>query len=159
MLPTLPPKRMQGADRELVHQGPQEGPERFLNLVAQHPPLCEDSLLKLFLSFSGPEVQNKLKGLAQCLGDEFVNFSRRPGPRTSYWLTSTLSLPSDGSSSGTPTTASRSSATGPSRWQPVLCTDLLIFGKALSVLGSDITPLVVSRRPPGPPCTAQHGAP
>lgn len=41
------------ADREFIEER-RRALKRFLNLVARHPPLCEDVLLKLFLSFSGP---------------------------------------------------------------------------------------------------------
>uniref|UniRef100_G1SXQ2 PX domain-containing protein n=1 Tax=Oryctolagus cuniculus TaxID=9986 RepID=G1SXQ2_RABIT len=55
LVPALPPKRMLGADRECI-EGCRRALKRFLNLVAQHPPLCEDGLPQLFLCFSGPDV-------------------------------------------------------------------------------------------------------
>ncbi|KAB0403457.1 hypothetical protein E2I00_001906 [Balaenoptera physalus] len=72
MVPALPPKRMLGADREFI-EARRRALKRFINLVARHPPFSEDVVLKLFLSFSGPDVQNKLKESAQCVGDEFMN--------------------------------------------------------------------------------------
>ncbi|TKC49775.1 hypothetical protein EI555_002496 [Monodon monoceros] len=72
MVPALPPKRMLGADREFI-EARRRALKRFINLVARHPPFSEDVVLKLFLSFSGPDVQNKLKECAQCVGDEFMN--------------------------------------------------------------------------------------
>ncbi|KAJ6640474.1 hypothetical protein lerEdw1_013701 [Lerista edwardsae] len=71
MLPALPPKRMLGADREFIETR-RRALKRFINLVARHPPFSEDVLLKLFLSFSGSDVQNKLRELVQCVGDEFM---------------------------------------------------------------------------------------
>ncbi|EPY89346.1 hypothetical protein CB1_000114011 [Camelus ferus] len=72
MVPALPPKRMLGADREFI-EARRRALKRFINLVARHPPFSEDVVLKLFLSFTGPDVQNKLKESAQYVGDEFVN--------------------------------------------------------------------------------------
>ncbi|EGV95799.1 Sorting nexin-8 [Cricetulus griseus] len=72
MVPALPPKRVLGADREFI-EGRRRALKRFINLVARHPPFSEDVLLKLFLSFSGSDVQHKLKEAAQGVGDEFTN--------------------------------------------------------------------------------------
>ncbi|XP_039327351.1 sorting nexin-8-like isoform X2 [Saimiri boliviensis] len=72
MVPALPPKRMLGADREFI-EARRRALKRFVNLVARHPLFSKDVLLKLFLSFSGSDVQNKLKESAQCVGDEFMN--------------------------------------------------------------------------------------
>ncbi|KAM8765076.1 sorting nexin-8 [Rhynchonycteris naso] len=72
MVPALPPKRMLGADREFIETR-RRALKRFINLVARHPPFSEDVVLKLFLSFSGPDVQSRLKESAQCVGDEFLN--------------------------------------------------------------------------------------
>ncbi|PNI35144.1 SNX8 isoform 6, partial [Pan troglodytes] len=72
MVPALPPKRMLGADREFI-EARRRALKRFVNLVARHPLFSEDVVLKLFLSFSGSDVQNKLKESAQCVGDEFLN--------------------------------------------------------------------------------------
>nr|XP_035147776.2 LOW QUALITY PROTEIN: sorting nexin-8-like [Callithrix jacchus] len=72
MVPALPPKRMLGADREFI-EARRRALKRFVNLVARHPLFSEDVVLKLFLSFSGSDVQNKLKESAQCVGDEFMN--------------------------------------------------------------------------------------
>ncbi|NXX71420.1 SNX8 protein, partial [Spizella passerina] len=71
MVPALPPKRVLGADREFI-ESRRRALKRFINLVARHPPFSEDVLLKLFLSFSGSDVQNKLRELVQGVGDEFV---------------------------------------------------------------------------------------
>ncbi|KAG8509947.1 Sorting nexin-8 [Galemys pyrenaicus] len=72
MVPSLPPKRMLGADREFI-EARRRALKRFINLVARHPRFSEDAILKLFLSFGGSDVQNKLKESAQCVGDEFMN--------------------------------------------------------------------------------------
>ncbi|XP_005883438.1 PREDICTED: sorting nexin-8 [Myotis brandtii] len=72
MVPALPPKRMLGADREFI-EARRRALKRFINLVARHPPFSEDEVLRLFLCFSGPDVQSKLKESAQCVGDEFLN--------------------------------------------------------------------------------------
>ncbi|KAJ8792720.1 hypothetical protein J1605_019540 [Eschrichtius robustus] len=66
------PRVLRPADREFI-EARRRALKRFINLVARHPPFSEDVVLKLFLSFSGPDVQNKLKESAQCVGDEFMN--------------------------------------------------------------------------------------
>ncbi|XP_006889797.1 PREDICTED: sorting nexin-8 [Elephantulus edwardii] len=72
MVPALPPKRMLGADREFI-EARRRALKRFINLVARHPCFSEDVLLQLFLSFSGSDVQNKLKETVQAIGDEFLH--------------------------------------------------------------------------------------
>ncbi|XP_060029144.1 sorting nexin-8 isoform X2 [Erinaceus europaeus] len=71
MVPALPPKRMLGADREFI-EARRRALTRFINLVARHPRFCEDALLKLFLSFGGPDVQHRLRESTQGAGDEFL---------------------------------------------------------------------------------------
>ncbi|KAK2106736.1 sorting nexin, partial [Saguinus oedipus] len=60
MVPALPPKRMLSADRECM-EARRRALKRFVSLVARDPLSYEDVVLKLFLSFSGSDVQNKLK--------------------------------------------------------------------------------------------------
>lgn len=67
-----PATQENAGSRQGVHRSQEESPEALVNLVARHP-YSEDVVLKLFLSFSGSDVQNKLKESAQCVGDEFMN--------------------------------------------------------------------------------------
>uniref|UniRef100_A0AAA9RX61 Sorting nexin-8 n=1 Tax=Bos taurus TaxID=9913 RepID=A0AAA9RX61_BOVIN len=178
MVPALPPKRMLGADREFI-EARRRALKRFINLVARHPPFSEDTILKLFLSFSGPDVQNKLKESAQCLGDEFMNC--RLAARAKAWsparwtelllLLSVISWMAVPSGDDRPCLPPRQDFL-PADIQTQFAmsrelirniynsfhklrdraermvsraidnaADLLIFGKELSALGSDTTPL------------------
>ncbi|KAK1343625.1 hypothetical protein QTO34_016405 [Cnephaeus nilssonii] len=84
MVPALPPKRMLGADREFI-EARRRALKRFINLVARHPPFAEDEVLRLFLSFGGPDVQSKLKESAQCVGDEFLNCKLATRAKVLVW--------------------------------------------------------------------------
>ncbi|MBN3271548.1 SNX8 protein, partial [Polyodon spathula] len=77
MVPALPPKRMlkgvltSTTDREFI-EGRRRALRRFINLVARHPFFSEDGLIKIFLTFSGSDVQNKLRESFKTAGDEFM---------------------------------------------------------------------------------------
>ncbi|XP_048348439.1 sorting nexin-8 isoform X2 [Sphaerodactylus townsendi] len=143
MVPALPPKRMLGADREFI-EARRRALKRFISLVARHPPFSEDVLLKLFLSFSGSDVQNKLKELVQGVGDEFMIC--KFATQAKDFLPADLQLQFAASRElirnvynsfyklrdRTERIAARAVDNA---------ADLLIFGKELSALGSDTTPL------------------
>ncbi|XP_048846234.1 sorting nexin-8a [Brienomyrus brachyistius] len=80
MVPALPPKRMlkgvltSTSEREFI-EGRRRALGRFINLVARHPLFSEDELLKTFLTFSGSDVQNKLREIFRRTGDEFMSCS------------------------------------------------------------------------------------
>lgn len=143
MVPALPPKRMLGADREFI-EGRRRALKRFLNLVARHPPLCEDGLLQLFLCFGGPDVQNKLKGSVQCLGDEFMSCELAARAKdflpadihAQFAVSRELIRNIYNSFHKLRDRAERMAARAVDN-----AADLLIFGKELSALGSDTTPL------------------
>ncbi|XP_040845900.1 sorting nexin-8 [Ochotona curzoniae] len=143
MVPALPPKRMLGADREFIEER-RRALKRFLNLVARHPPLCEDVLLKLFLSFSGPDVQSQLRGSAQCLGDEFLSCELAARAKdflpadihAQFAISRELIRNIYNSFHKLRDRAERMAARAVDN-----AADLLIFGKELSALGSDTTPL------------------
>ncbi|MGH0122319.1 UNVERIFIED_CONTAM: hypothetical protein FKN15_003110 [Acipenser sinensis] len=77
MVPALPPKRMlkgvltSTTDREFI-EGRRRALRRFVNLVARHPFFSEDGLIKIFLTFNGSDVQNKLRESFKTAGDEFM---------------------------------------------------------------------------------------
>ncbi|XP_028905416.1 sorting nexin-8 isoform X2 [Ornithorhynchus anatinus] len=143
MVPALPPKRMLGADREFIETR-RRALKRFINLVARHPPFSEDVILKLFLSFSGSDVQNKLKESAQCVGDEFMICKLAtqakdflPADIQAQFAASRELIRNIYNSfyklrDRAERIASRAIDNA---------ADLLIFGKELSALGSDTTPL------------------
>ncbi|XP_048186262.1 sorting nexin-8 isoform X3 [Perognathus longimembris pacificus] len=143
MVPALPPKRMLGADREFI-EGRRRALKRFINLVARHPPFSDDVILKLFLSFSGSDVQNKLKEAAQCVGDEFMNCKLAARAKdflpadiqTQFAMSRELIRNIYNSFYKLRDRAERMASRAIDN-----ASDLLIFGKELSALGSDTTPL------------------
>ncbi|XP_008849627.1 sorting nexin-8 isoform X1 [Nannospalax galili] len=143
MVPALPPKRVLGADREFI-EGRRRALKRFINLVARHPPFSEDTLLKLFLSFSGPDLQHKLKETAQCVGDEFMNCKLAASAKdflpadiqTQFAMSRELIRNIYNSFYKLRDRAERIASRAIDN-----AADLLIFGKELSALGSDTTPL------------------
>uniref|UniRef100_A0A4X1TIY8 Sorting nexin-8 n=1 Tax=Sus scrofa TaxID=9823 RepID=A0A4X1TIY8_PIG len=143
MVPALPPKRMLGADREFI-EARRRALKRFINLVARHPPFSEDVVLKLFLSFSGPDVQNKLKESAQCVGDEFMNCKLAARAKdflpadiqTQFAVSRELIRNIYNSFYKLRDRAERMVSRAIDN-----AADLLVFGKELSALGSDTTPL------------------
>ncbi|XP_069425733.1 sorting nexin-8 isoform X5 [Ovis canadensis] len=143
MVPALPPKRMLGADREFI-EARRRALKRFINLVARHPPFSEDAVLKLFLSFSGPDVQNKLRESAQRVGDEFMNCRLAARAKdflpadiqTQFAMSRELIRNIYNSFHKLRDRAERMVSRAIDN-----AADLLIFGKELSALGSDTTPL------------------
>ncbi|XP_044768119.1 sorting nexin-8-like, partial [Neomonachus schauinslandi] len=143
MVPALPPKRVLGADREFI-EARRRALRRFINLVARHPPFSEDVALRLFLSFSGPDVQNKLKESAQCVGDEFMNCKLAPRAKdflpadiqTQLAVSRELIRNICNSFHRLRDRAERIASRAVDN-----AADLLVFGKELSALGSDTTPL------------------
>nr|XP_033819230.1 sorting nexin-8 [Geotrypetes seraphini]XP_033819232.1 sorting nexin-8 [Geotrypetes seraphini]XP_033819233.1 sorting nexin-8 [Geotrypetes seraphini]XP_033819234.1 sorting nexin-8 [Geotrypetes seraphini]XP_033819235.1 sorting nexin-8 [Geotrypetes seraphini] len=143
MVPELPPKRMLGADREFI-ESRRRALKRFINLVARHPFFWDDVALKIFLAFSGSDIQNKLQECIQGVGDEFMTckFATRakdflPTDIQSQFATSRELIRNIFNSfyklrDRAERLASRSVDNA---------TDLLVFGKELSALGSDTTPL------------------
>lgn len=131
------------ADREFI-EGRRRALKRFINLVARHPPFSEDVLLKLFLSFSGSDVQHKLKEAAQCVGDEFMNCKLAARAKdflpadiqTQFAMSRELIRNVYNSFYKLRDRAERIASRAIDN-----AADLLIFGKELSALGSDTTPL------------------
>ncbi|XP_034525596.1 sorting nexin-8 isoform X4 [Ailuropoda melanoleuca] len=116
MVPALPPKRVLGADREFI-EARRRALRRFINLVARHPPFSEDVALRLFLSFSGPDflpadIQTQFAVSRELIRNVYNSFHKLRDR------------------------AERIAARAIDN-----AADLLIFGKELSALGSDTTPL------------------
>uniref|UniRef100_A0A452TMH8 Sorting nexin 8 n=1 Tax=Ursus maritimus TaxID=29073 RepID=A0A452TMH8_URSMA len=139
----LTPRALPAADREFI-EARRRALRRFINLVARHPPFSEDVALRLFLSFSGPDVQNKLKESAQCVGDEFLNCKLAPRAKdflpadiqTQFAVSRELIRNVYNSFHKLRDRAERIASRAIDN-----AADLLIFGKELSALGSDTTPL------------------
>ncbi|KAH9491365.1 sorting nexin [Bulinus truncatus] len=70
IIPRLPPKKV-GASREFIEQR-RKSLRRYLNIVARHPQMHEDMLVKFFLTFTGNDVQYKIKEQFRGIPDEFM---------------------------------------------------------------------------------------
>ncbi|KAM6156115.1 sorting nexin-8 [Rhynchocyon petersi] len=143
MVPALPPKRMLGADREFI-EARRRALKRFINLVARHPRFSEDVVLKLFLSFSGPDVQNRLKESVQSVGDEFLHC--KVAARAKDFLPADIQAQFAASRELVRNIFNsfyklRDRAERMASRAIDNAADLLVFGKELSALGSDTTPL------------------
>ncbi|XP_066432403.1 sorting nexin-8 [Eleutherodactylus coqui] len=143
MVPGLPPKRMLGADREFI-ESRRRALKRFINLVARHPSFWDDILVNIFLSYNSQDVQNKMRESIRGVGDEYLT--------TTFAAQAKDFLPADiqvqfaasrelirnifNSFYKLRDRAERMAARAIDN-----ATDLMGFGKELSALGSDTTPL------------------
>ncbi|CAG2253002.1 MVP1 [Mytilus edulis] len=59
------------ANREFIEQR-RKSLRRFCNLVARHPKMYDDKLVKFFLTFSGSDMTNKIKEVFRGIPDEFM---------------------------------------------------------------------------------------
>ncbi|XP_053349285.1 sorting nexin-8a [Clarias gariepinus] len=151
MVPALPPKRaLKGvlksmSEREFI-EGRRRGLSRFLNLVARHPFFSEDELVKIFLTFNGSDVQTKLRDAFKKMGDEFMTYTDATQAKD-Y-------LPSDIQALFTTCRELirnihnsfqklRDRAERMAERSKENSTDLLMFGKELSTLGCDPSPVPV----------------
>ncbi|MCJ8746447.1 hypothetical protein PDJAM_G00141910 [Pangasius djambal] len=149
MVPALPPKRMlkgvlnSMSEREFI-EGRRRGLGRFLNLVARHPFFSEDELVKIFLTFNGSDVQTKLRDAFKKMGDEFMTYT--------YATQAKEYLPPDIQALFTTCRELirnihnsfqklRDRAERMAERSKENSTDLLMFGKELSTLGCDPSPL------------------
>ncbi|KAI7803331.1 sorting nexin-8a [Triplophysa rosa] len=158
IVPALPPKRvLKGvltsvSEREFI-EGRRRALARFLNLVARHPFFSEDELVRTFLTFSGSDVQTKLRDACKKLGDEFMTCS--------YATQAKDYLPADiqGQFSLSRELIRnihnsfqklRDRAEKMAERSKENATDLQMFGKELSCLGSDETsvPVLASGKSP-----------
>lgn len=158
VVPALPPKRaLKGvltsvSEREFI-EGRRRALTRFLNLVARHPVFSEDELVKTFLTFSGSDVQSKLRDACRKLGDEFMTCKYAtqakdylPADIQSQFSSSRQLIRNIHSSFQ----KLRDRAEKMAERSKDNATDLLMFGKELSFLGSDESPvpILVSGRNP-----------
>ncbi|XP_056305491.1 sorting nexin-8 [Danio aesculapii] len=149
MVPPLPPKRiLKGVlnsltDREF-NDSRRRGLQRFMTLVIRHPVLAGDQLVNIFLSASSADVQNKLRDSYKKTGDEFLI--------SQIALHGKVYLPEDIQSQAAANReviASihssffklRDVAERMAQRSRENSTDLLMFGKDLSELGSDTSDL------------------
>ncbi|KAK7162094.1 hypothetical protein R3I94_004671 [Phoxinus phoxinus] len=152
MVPSLPPKRiLKGvlnsvSDREF-NDSRRRGLQRFMTLVIRHPVLAGDELVNIFLSVSSADVLNKMRDAYKKTGDEFLT--------SQIALHSKVYLPEDMKSQAAANreviTSIHSSfnklrdvAERMAQRSRENSTDLLMFGKDLSELGSDTPDLPVN---------------
>ncbi|XP_076865329.1 sorting nexin-8a isoform X2 [Brachyhypopomus gauderio] len=149
MVPALPPKRaLKGvltsmSEREFI-EGRRRGLARFLNLVARHPLFSEDELVKTFLTFSGSDVQTKLRDAFKKMGDEFMT-CRHATQAKDYLPADIQSLFSASRelirNVHTSFQKLRDRADRMAERSKENSTDLLVLGKELGVLGLDSSPV------------------
>ncbi|XP_067260989.1 sorting nexin-8 [Chanodichthys erythropterus] len=145
MVPPLPPKRiLKGvlnsvSDREF-NDSRRRGLQRFMTLVIRHPVLAGDELVNIFLSASSADVQNKMRDAYKKTGDEFLT--------SQIALHGKVNLPEEMRSKAAANreviasihssfNKLRDVAERMAQRSRENSTDLLMFGKDLSELGSD----------------------
>ncbi|XP_075421714.1 sorting nexin-8 isoform X3 [Ascaphus truei] len=143
MVPALPPKRMLGADREFI-ESRRRALKRFVSLVARHPSFWDDLLVKMFLTYNGQDVQNKMRESIRGAGDEYMIC--KLSAQAKDFLPADIQVQFAASRElirnifnsfyKLRDRAERIAARAIDN-----ATDLLGFGKELSALGSDTTPL------------------
>ncbi|XP_066545604.1 sorting nexin-8a isoform X1 [Amia ocellicauda] len=149
MVPALPPKRMlkgvltSNSDRDFI-KGRCRALRRFINLVARHPSFSEDELVKIFLTFSGSDVQNKLREAFKKTGDEFLTC--RISTQAKEYLPADIQVQFSTSRELIYKILSsfhklRDHADRMATRSADNATDLLLFGRELSTLGSDALPV------------------
>ncbi|KAA0722514.1 Sorting nexin-8 [Triplophysa tibetana] len=152
MVPPLPPKRiLKGvlnsiSDREF-NDTRRRGLQRFMTLVIRHPVLAGDELVSIFLQASSADVQHKLREAVKKSGDEFLT--------SQMALHGKVYLPEDIHSQAATNREVianihnsfhklRDVAERMAQRSRENSTDLLLFGKDLSELGSDTSDLPAS---------------
>ncbi|TKS92170.1 Sorting nexin-8 [Collichthys lucidus] len=165
VVPALPPKRMlkgvltSVSEREFI-EGRRRALGRFLNLVARHPFFSEDELVKTFLTFSGSrvsfsthtrltpfpkqDVQTKLRDTYKKMGDEFM--TNRSATLAKEYLPADIQAQFSTSRELIRNIHNsfqklRDRAEKMAERSKENATDLLMFGRELSTLGSDASSL------------------
>uniref|UniRef100_A0AAQ5XAQ6 PX domain-containing protein n=1 Tax=Amphiprion ocellaris TaxID=80972 RepID=A0AAQ5XAQ6_AMPOC len=149
VVPALPPKRMlkgvltSVSERDFI-EGRRRALCRFLNLVARHPFFSEDELVKTFLTFSGSDVQSKLRDTYKKTGDEFM--TNRIATQAKEYLPADIQAQFSTSRELIRNIYNsfqklRDRAEKMAERSKENATDLLMFGRELSTLGSDASTL------------------
>uniref|UniRef100_A0A3P9KAM6 Sorting nexin 8a n=1 Tax=Oryzias latipes TaxID=8090 RepID=A0A3P9KAM6_ORYLA len=161
VVPALPPKRMlkgvltSVSEREFI-EGRRRALGRFINLVACHPFFSEDELVKTFLTFSGSDVQTRLRDTYKKMGDEFM--TNRIATLAKEYLPADIQAQFSTSRELIRNIHNsfqrlRDRAEKMAERSQENATDLLLFGQELSTLGSETSPL-----PPLAPTKSTWGA-
>ncbi|KAK5612101.1 sorting nexin [Crenichthys baileyi] len=149
VVPALPPKRMlkgvltSVSEREFI-EGRRRALGRFINLVARHPLFSEDELVKTFLTFSGSDVQTRLRDTCKKSGDEFM--TNRIATQVKEYLPADIQAQFSTSRELIKNIHNsfqrlRDKAEKMAERSKENATDLLQFGRELSALGSDASAL------------------
>ncbi|KAM9779907.1 sorting nexin-8a [Neosynchiropus ocellatus] len=149
VVPVLPPKRMlkgvltSVSERDFI-EGRRRALCRFINLVARHPFFSEDELVKTFLTFSGSDVQIKLRDTYKKTGDEFM--TNRVATLAKEYLPADIQAQFSASRELIKNVHNsfsklRERAEKIAERSKENASDLLMFGRELSTLGSDTLPL------------------
>uniref|UniRef100_A0A096LT95 Sorting nexin 8a n=1 Tax=Poecilia formosa TaxID=48698 RepID=A0A096LT95_POEFO len=149
VVPALPPKRMlkgvltSMSEREFI-EGRRRALSRFINLVARHPLFSEDELVKTFLTYSGSDVQTKLRDTCKKTGDEFM--TNRIATQAKEYLPADVQAQFSTSRELIKNIHNsfqrlRDRAEKMAERSMENSTDLVQFGRELSALGSDASPL------------------
>ncbi|KPP69870.1 sorting nexin-8-like [Scleropages formosus] len=149
MVPALPPKRMlkgvltSTSEREFI-EGRRRALNRFINLVARHPLFSEDEMVKTFLTFSGSDIQNKLREVFKRMGDEFLTY--RFAKQAKEYLPGDIQAQFSACRELIRNISSsfqklRDLAERMAIRSHENAADLLAFGRELSILGSDTAPV------------------
>ncbi|KAK7112126.1 sorting nexin-8-like isoform X2 [Littorina saxatilis] len=143
ILPRLPPKKMLGANREFIEQR-KKALKRYINIMARHPQISDDKLLKFFLTFSGNDTQHKIKEQFRGIPDEFMTSNMASKAKDLVPMDTQTQL-------GNSREHIRMLTETVSRMKDIaermvirstgFATDMLMFGRQLSAMSSDNTPL------------------
>ncbi|XP_059174908.1 sorting nexin-8-like [Physella acuta] len=142
IIPRLPPKKV-GASREFIEQR-KKCLRRYLNIVARHPQMYDDKLVKFFLTFTGNDVQHKIKEQFKGIPDEFMTSDMASKAKDLVPLDTQQQL---GTSKEHIRVVYESIcklkeiAEGMVIRSTTFATDMLQFGRQLSILSMDSTPI------------------
>ncbi|KAG1927717.1 sorting nexin-8 [Pimephales promelas] len=152
MVPSLPPKRilkgvLNSVSDQEFNDSRRRGLQRFMTLVIRHPVLVGDELVNIFLSASSADVLNKMRDAYKKTGDEFLT--------SQIALHGKVNLPEGMQSQAAANreviasihssfNKLRDVAERIAQRSRENSTDLLMFGKDLSELGSDTPDLPVN---------------
>ncbi|CAH1794267.1 unnamed protein product, partial [Owenia fusiformis] len=142
LIPKLPPKKV-GPDREFI-EARKKSLRRFLSLIARHPVISEDKLHRFFLTFTGSDFQHKLRETFKGQPDEFMTTNLTTKPKDMVPVDTQLQF---GNSKQhlrilfDSITKLKEVAERMVLYTQGFASDMLKFGKELSILAADQTPI------------------
>ncbi|XP_076443374.1 sorting nexin-8-like [Babylonia areolata] len=143
LVPKIPPKKMLGATREFIEER-KKALRRFINIIARHPHIHDDQIIKFFLTYTGCDMHHKIKEQFRGVPDEFMTSEMASKAKELVPLDTQTQLANSKEHVRMLTdTVSRMKeiaehmvirSTG-------FATDMVIFGRQLSIMSLDATPL------------------